>query len=389
MLRRRLTTGEAQVVSWCSRKHWSTYALVMMYIAPAMFVFWCLSPAGAWKTPSQAVTWGPVWKLLTSGLAATLGLLTYGIPMTQDALKGQLEVNIFLGTVLVNMVLWQIFAAGAYLTGGAGRVLGYYTVHYIPRTPSDVASKTTSRISKQFGGYESKTIGAGPPVVGTTPALYAPLHPAAADSMPLPLVYLTPRLWIIMTISTEVVIVLIGLMVAIERRAESFSSFFVLFMAMFLIFVLVYHCVVAFFVSTTNSGLDNYGGSVGDNLVIDGNNGYMLVHAKEAIGRKRRTRTMFGGSARAVRWSFVWILFWVCVGSIMVATFVITEIYVVQPYIERHVIRYPRLSPYISIFIYASALMVAILWARHRVIYEENVKFQMIRLHQKHMQKAQ
>jgi hypothetical protein len=339
MLRRRMDTGEAQVISWQSRKHWSTYALVMLYIVPIMFVFWKLSPAGSWKVAGQAPTYGPMWKILCSGFAALIGMLTYGLPNTQQALEGSLDFNIFLGCTLGLSILWQIFAAVAYLSGGAGGVLGYYVVYSEKRTNLDNPSTVGLFLPKPD---------------------MAPLREPAANDLPTPLVYLTPRLWVIMAVANETVIILTMILILIERRAESFGSFFVLLASLFLIFNLVYYAIIAFFVSTGN-----------DSGSVDYNVDYRSKGSRKRWGFE-------GVRAKKTRWSFVWLLFWVCTAVVIIASFVFVEIHVMQPFIERHILRFPRVSPYISVFVYASALILAIRWANHRVIYEELTKAKMI-----------
>jgi len=376
MLRRRFDTGEAQAISWCARKHWSTYALVLMYIAPVLFVFWKLSPAGAWKAPSQATTWGPAWKILASGLAALLALMTYALPTTQDALKGHLDVNIFMGCMIANLALWQVFAAVAYLTGGAGRILGYYAVYPArpPRAPPPA----------DHGAGASST----PAGLWLPKPQIAPIPEPAANRLPLPLVYLTPRLWILMSTVNETQILAVGWLLMIQRRAESLGAFFILFMALFVIFNLVYHSITAFFVTSCNDGVRAYKGSVADNVGAGARNGYGLPHVRDASfpGTELAARGGTGVYARSVRWSFVWALFWACIVAILVAALAVTEIHIMQPFMERHDLRFPRALPYLSVFLYTAGLIIAIRWARHRVLYEETTKFRMIQLYQKRKQ---
>ncbi len=324
MLRRRMDTGEAQVVSWCSRKHWTNYGLFLIAATSILFVYWKLSPSGGWKTPGQAVTWGPMWKILSSALIATLGIVTYALPMTQKALKGHLDVNIFVGTVLGNMILWQIFAAVVYLAGGGGRILGSYMVPTggeasppppppPPQPVTTLSSVTPS--SMRFRPSNGEFV--------TTIEDRAP----ASSRMPLPLVYLVPRLWVIMSAANETVIILIALMAFAETRAESLGTFFILLASLFLLYNLTYHAIVAFFISTSNTQnggpLAGTGGSVLDGLRSYPTYEYDVVvydrGSRGVIRARRRQRGSFSHRQVSVRWSFVWALFWVCVGAILIA----------------------------------------------------------------------
>jgi hypothetical protein len=318
MLHKRWDAGKAQVVSWEVEKHWSTYSLVMMVLSSVVFVYWKLSPSGAWKAPGQATTWGPSWKIMASAFAGIFVIVTYAINETQTALSGFLEVNVFLGALLANMVLWQIFSVIIYLTDTAHKVLGGYEI--------------------RPGGAEGGNIGR------LLPSEYT--RRPALDGLPDSLVHLTPRLWIVMCAANETAIILIAAMVFIENRVESLGTIFILFFFLFLVFNLVYYGITAFYISTSSQDHPA--------TIWSGGGG----------GKKR-------GGPR-----FVWVLFWVCVILAAVSGIVVTQIFVMQPFMERHISEYPVVTPFASLFVYGAFLLLAITWAKHRVIYEEKTKTQ-------------
>ena len=310
MVRRRWDTGQAQVVSWCARKHYSSYALTLLYILPLLYVYWKLSAAGSFKAPGQASTYGPGWLIMSSGLAVLLGLMTYGIENSREALKGDLAFDIWIGCTIVLMSIWAIFASVLYLVGGSERVLGSYIIFGLQKESRE------KRVESWLPPPDSWGL--------------QPKDPAA-NHVPRRLVYLTPRLWMMMGIVTESIIIITLMMVLLERRAESFGMFFVAAAALFFVFNLVYYSCIAFYVTTANH--------------------------------------------RGTQRSFMWILFWVSMAIVIVASFIMIEISVIRPFLERHDVRFPRLYVFLSLFLYLSGLIISIRWARHRCWYEMKSQF--------------
>src|SRR6056297_1115212 len=125
MFKRDWHTGQGQVVTWTVRKHWSNLSLTIMLVSSILFVYWKLSPSGEWKVPGQGSTFGPFWKLLVSALGSSILLFIYIYPNTQEALEGHLDFNVYIGSFIGIMILWQIFAELLFIFGGSKRLLGY------------------------------------------------------------------------------------------------------------------------------------------------------------------------------------------------------------------------------------------------------------------------
>lgn len=335
MFKRSWHTGVGQVVSWEVRKHWSAYALVMMIVGSVLFVYWKLSPSAEWKVPGQGATYGPFWKILASFTGGSLLIITYALPNTQTALSSYLDFNVYIGAFIANMILWQIFGAALFLFGGSMRLLGY---HALPITTKDTLASRDSLLRMGDGMSPHYTED------GPFPSAYP-----AASRIPQRYVYLTPRLWIVISVANESVLLMMLLLVFLETRTDTLGTFFTVILVFGVLFNMLYHMMIAFFVNTRTEADQPY--------------------LKTTIRGERR---------RSTRWSFTWLLFWVSIGTLFVVGLILAQIHIVQPFVERHVTRFPKLIIYTTAFAYGAGLLLAISWARQRVIYEEKTKLKLM-----------
>lgn len=330
MFKRDWHSGTGQVVGWEVRKHWSYMALSVMLISSILFVYWKLSPSGEWKPPAQATTFGPFWKLVVSFLGAVLLIFVYAYPTIQESLAGHLDFNVYLGSYIGVVVLWQLFGAALYMFGGSKRILGY---EEIPSKGGPPIEETSNFIGSSYS----------PRRPYTEDGMF-PLREPSSSMLPKRLVYLTPRLWVIIGVTNESILLLTLLLVFLETRVESLGNFFTVLISLSLLFNMVYHLIIAMFVSTSD---------------------------RVIRGKTSRLKTL--------RWSFMWALFWVSCATLIIIGTILTQIHIVHPFIERHISRFPRLVVYSTVFVYGAGFLLAISWARQRIIYEENTKFMLIK----------
>ncbi len=216
MIRKNWITGTAQIVSWKVRKHWTVYALIVLLVTACLFLYWKLSPSGAWNIAYKAG-----WKVLAEGCGTTLAILTYALPTSQTALEGHVEVNIFLGCVLINMFLWQLFSCLVYFEL-ADNFFGKVSI-----TLEDVSKP--AGIKGDIGMAEGEIWDHAPDVRVR---------------------YLNPRLWTVMGLSNETTVLILSLLLIMETRVETLGNFFILLFSLILLFNIMYHLLIALNIPT-------------------------------------------------------------------------------------------------------------------------------------------
>lgn len=225
MIRKNWISGTAQIVPWRVRKHWSAYSLIGMLGTSILFLYWKLSPSGAWNVAYKAG-----WKVFAEALGFALAITTYALPMSQTALDGHVEVNIFFGCVLANMFLWQLFSCLIYF-GVAENFLGHVTV--------PVGRKGLNPQAR--GRQQADSDNAGSIFPKVTQWNY---------SQDITVRRLNPRLWTVMSLSNETTVLTAGLLLVMETRIETLGNFFVLLFALVLLFNITYHLIVALNIPT-------------------------------------------------------------------------------------------------------------------------------------------
>jgi len=193
LIRKNHQTGTIQTTSWSVSKHWSVYALLTLLVESVLFLYWILTPSGAWE-----MRYKPIWKIGAEAAGAILAVVTYALPATQTALQGHIEVNIFVGAILINQILWQIYA-GLVSLGVAADFFG-----------------DLSFLGKERGKRRR-------------------MH---------------PRVYLAMNMANQTILLILAWLLVIETRVETLGGFFSLLFVLILLGNLVYHLLLVGYVPT-------------------------------------------------------------------------------------------------------------------------------------------
>jgi hypothetical protein len=199
LMKKNHQTGTMQITSWSVNKHWSVHALLTLLVESVLFLYWILTPSGAWE-----MSYKPMWKIGAEAAGAILAVVTYALPATQTALQGHVEVNIFVGAMLVNQILWQIYA-GLVSLGVAADFFGDLTLPFLGKGNGKERRKRRR------------------------------MH---------------PRVYLAMNMANQTILLILAWLLVIETRVETLGGFFSLLFVLILLGNLVYHLLLVGYVPT-------------------------------------------------------------------------------------------------------------------------------------------
>ncbi len=291
LLRKNHKTGRMQITSWVVNKHWSVYSLLTLLFESILFLYWVLTPSGAWSLDPKAA-----WKVAAETAGAALAIVTYVLPSTQTALAGHAEINIFIGSVLANQLLWQAYA-GFVTLGLARDFFGDLTI-----------------LSGNSGNSGKKN---SSPIIGANA-----FAPVGVGKMGKPL-KIRPRVYLAMNMANQTILILLAFMLVIETRVETLGGFFACLFVLILTGNLCYHLLLISYIPTGN------------------------------------------------RITFAWSLYWVNAIVIVLIGFLIIDLAVLSPFIERFLSN--LVSRYVSVasfVVYAAVILLASSAAKLRSEFE-------------------